>query len=128
MEIWHIVGIGLTATALSLLIKHERPDFAFLIALIAGVVIFFIVLDDVLKIIALITELARRAQVNTLFLATILKIVAVAYIADFAAQISRDAGESSIAGKIELGGKIVILLMAVPIIEALIETVLRLIP
>ncbi|CAM3599976.1 MAG: Stage III sporulation protein AD [Hydrogenibacillus schlegelii] len=128
MEIWQIVGIGLTATALSLVLKAERPAFAFFVVLVAGVMLFFLILDDVVKIVALLADLAQRAKVNTLFVATILKIVAVAYIADFAAQISRDAGEGSIAGKIELGGKLMILLMAVPIIEALIEAVLRLIP
>ncbi|MBE3594619.1 MAG: stage III sporulation protein AD [Candidatus Carbobacillus altaicus] len=128
MTIMQVVGVGLTATALALLVREERPLFAYFITLVATMIIFISVLSNVQKIIELIINLSQRAHVNALFTATILKIVAVAYIADFAAQISRDAGETSIAGKIELAGKVMILMMAIPILEAMIETVLALIP
>lgn len=76
----------------------------------------------------MVERLAVNANVNTVYVETILKIIGIAYIAEFAAQITKDAGQGAIASKIELGGKILILAMAIPILSVLIETVLQLIP
>jgi len=65
---------------------------------------------------------------NLVFLETILKIIGIAYIAEFGAQMTRDAGQGAIASKIELAGKVLILVMAVPIIQIIIETVIDLLP
>jgi stage III sporulation protein AD len=58
----------------------------------------------------------------------VLKIIGIAYIAEFGAQIVRDAGQESIASKIELAGKVLILVLAIPIISIIIETVMKLMP
>ena len=76
----------------------------------------------------MIEKMALNANVNLVYLETILKIIGIAYIAEFAAQITKDAGQGSMASKIELGGKILILAMAIPIITVLIETIIELIP
>lgn len=72
--------------------------------------------------------LAKQANVNMVYLETILKIIGVAYIAEFASQITKDAGQGTLASKIELAGKIIILAMAIPILTVMIETILNLIP
>lgn len=76
----------------------------------------------------MIEKMALNANVNIVYVETILKIIGIAYIAEFASQISKDAGQGSIASKIELGGKILILTMAIPILTVLIETIIQLIP
>lgn len=76
----------------------------------------------------MLQKIAIDANVNMIYLETILKIIGIAYIAEFGAQISKDAGQGAIASKIELGGKILILAMAIPILTAIIETVIGLIP
>lgn len=76
----------------------------------------------------MLQKMAVQAHVQTIYLETILKIIGIAYIAEFGAQISKDAGQGAIASKIELGGKILILAMAIPILTALIETILGLLP
>jgi stage III sporulation protein AD len=76
----------------------------------------------------MLRRIAVNAQVNLIYVETILKIIGIAYIAEFASQITKDAGQGTIASKIELGGKIVILAMAVPILTALIEMILNMIP
>lgn len=63
-----------------------------------------------------------------LYVKTILKVIGIAYIAEFTAQISKDAGFGSMAAKVELAGKIIILAMAVPILTALVETIIGLMP
>jgi stage III sporulation protein AD len=76
----------------------------------------------------MIERIAINANVNIVYVETILKIIGIAYIAEFAAQITKDAGQGAIASKIELAGKILILTMAIPILTVMIETIIKLIP
>ncbi|MED4127520.1 MULTISPECIES: stage III sporulation protein AD [Shouchella] len=128
MEIIQIVGLGLIATFLALIVKEQKPVFAFLLTLFVGSLIFLFLLDEIASVIQLINDLAVQANIHTVYLQTILKIIGIAYIAEFGAQISRDAGQAAIASKIELAGKIFILVLAIPIIKAVIEMILALLP
>ncbi|MFY0543267.1 stage III sporulation protein AD [Brevibacillus sp. H7] len=128
MEIVQIVGLGLVATILALVIKEQKPMFAFLLALMSGILIFYFLIDKIWEVIRILERLAVQADLNLVFLETILKIIGIAYIAEFGAQMTRDAGQGGIASKIELAGKVLILVMAVPIIQIIIETVIDLLP
>ncbi|GIP37614.1 stage III sporulation protein AD [Paenibacillus sp. J31TS4] len=128
MEIIQVVGIGLIATILILVLKGQSPLFAFLLAAFTGLAIFLFLLGKISSVIHVLQDLATKSEVSPVFLKTILKVIGVAYIAEFGAQIVRDAGQESIASKIELTGKILILAMAIPIISVIIETVVKLMP
>jgi stage III sporulation protein AD len=128
MEIIQIVGLGLIVTILSLIIKEQKPMFAFLLAAFTGILIFLFLIGKIASVIQVLEDLATKSSINMVFLKTILKIIGVAYIAEFGAQIVRDAGQESIAAKIELSGKILIMVMAIPIISVIIETVVKLLP
>lgn len=128
MEIVQIVGLGLVATILALVIKEQKPLFAFLLAVTSGVIIFAFLIGKISDVIRILERLAVHANLNMVFLETILKIIGIAYIAEFGAQMTRDAGQGAIASKIELAGKVLILVMAVPIIQIIIETVIDLLP
>lgn len=128
MEILQIVGIGIVATIVSMVVKEQKPIFAYLISIVTGVVIFLFVADQIWKVIYVLEKIVFQASIEMFYLETILKIIGIAYIAEFGAQITRDAGEGAIAAKIELAGKIIILIMAIPIIQAILETVIRLLP
>ncbi|WP_280146822.1 stage III sporulation protein AD [Bacillus velezensis] len=128
MEIVQIVGLGLIATFLSLIVKEQKPTFAFMIVVFSGCVIFLYLIDQIYDIIRMIEKIAVNANVNMIYVETILKIIGIAYIAEFGAQLTKDAGQGAIASKIELAGKILILVMAVPILTVIIETILGLIP
>ncbi|OJF16497.1 MAG: stage III sporulation protein AD [Bacillaceae bacterium G1] len=128
MDIVQIVGIGLMTTILAVILREQIPQFAFLLVAMVGLFIFLFLLDKIVQIIDLIRQLAQRTELNNIFLETILKIIGIAYIAEFGAQIARDAGEVGIGAKIELAGKIFILVMAIPIISIIVETVLKLLP
>ncbi|HBI03894.1 MAG TPA: stage III sporulation protein AD, partial [Paenibacillaceae bacterium] len=71
---------------------------------------------------------AAQANLNMIYLDTILKIIGIAYIAEFGAQVTRDAGQGAIASKIELAGKVLIMVMAIPILSLIVETIVRLLP
>lgn len=76
----------------------------------------------------MLEELALKANINLVYVQTVLKIVGIAYIAEFGAQIAKDAGQGAMASKIELAGKVLIMVMAIPIISVIIETIIGLIP
>ncbi|WP_307473251.1 stage III sporulation protein AD [Cytobacillus purgationiresistens] len=128
MDILKIVGIALIATFLALVVKEQKPNFAFLLVVFVGCTIFLYLIDQIYMIIHMIEKLAVNANVNMVYLETILKIIGIAYIAEFASQITKDAGQGAIAAKIEMAGKIFILAMAIPILTVLIETIIQMIP
>ncbi|MDF1507579.1 stage III sporulation protein AD [Robertmurraya sp. DFI.2.37] len=123
-----IVGIALVSTFLALIVKEQKPNFAFLLIVFVGCTIFLFLLDQIYAVIHMLEVIAVNAKVNIVYVETILKIIGIAYIAEFAAQITKDAGQGAIASKIELAGKILILAMAIPILSVLIETIIKLIP
>jgi len=123
-----IVGIGLIATFLVVLLKEHKSSVAFLLTVFVGCIIFLFLIDQISAILRMLQKVASDTNVNMVYFETILKIIGIAYIAEFASQISKDAGQGAIASKIELGGKILILAMAIPILTAIIETVIGLIP
>lgn len=128
MDMIQIVGLGLTATILALVVREQKPLFAFMLTLLTGAAIFLFVIGKISAVIGMLERLAVQSGIEMVFLKTILKIIGVAYVAEFGAQIVRDAGQESIASKIELAGKILIMFMAIPIITVIIETVMNLLP
>ncbi|EPY04792.1 stage III sporulation protein AD [Paenibacillus sp. E194] len=128
MEIIQVVGLGLLATILVLVVKEQKPMFAFIISTFAGIAIFLFLIGKIEVVIQVLEDLADRSGIQPIYLKTILKMIGIAYIAEFGAQIVRDAGQEGIASKIELAGKVLIMVLAIPIISVIIETVMKLLP
>jgi len=101
---------------------------AVLLSIVFAVVVFTFLMDKMASIIEVLKELTRRAEINYFFLTTILKILGVAYLAEFAASICIDAGEQAVAKKVEFAAKIIIGVLAIPIIVAILESLLELMP
>jgi stage III sporulation protein AD len=70
----------------------------------------------------------QKAEIKPVYFATVLKITGIAYIAEFGAEICNDAGESAIASKIELAGKVIITVLAVPIITSMLDLIMEIMP
>ena len=128
MEIAQVVGFGVFAAVIIIFIRQSRPDIAQLLSIAVGVVIVIYLLGYLNLIVTINTDLALEAEINTVFLRTLLRVIGVAYIAEFGAQVCRDAGEGSIAMKIEFAGKLIILVMAIPILIAVLEGIVNFIP
>lgn len=125
MEIAQVVGLAIVAVVVLLVIRRDRPEIAVMLSVVVGLVIFFMVAQRLAAVIDFLRDLAARARVDSLYLNTILKIVGIAYIAEIGAQVCRDAQETSVASKVELAGKVLILVLAMPIVMAILEAVLR---
>ncbi|KGX88846.1 stage III sporulation protein AD [Pontibacillus litoralis] len=128
MVIFQVVSFAMIASFIFILLKDQHASVAFVIVLFTGIVIFLVLIQPIAQVFGLLEYIAQKADVNGMYVETILKIIGIAYISEFGAQITRDAGLSSVASKIELAGKVFILVLAVPILTAVIETILRFIP
>ncbi|CEP66053.1 Stage III sporulation protein AD [Moorella glycerini] len=129
MEIFQIVGLALTATLIIVLVRQARGgDTALIISLVVGATIFLLLLDRIGTVVKVLVDLSERAGINQFYLNTILKIIGIAYVAEFGSQVCRDAGENAIASKVELAAKVLIMVLAIPIIVAILESIIRLLP
>ncbi|OWZ84028.1 stage III sporulation protein AD [Natranaerobius trueperi] len=128
MDIIQIVGFGFIATVLIVVVRQYKKELAVLLSMAAGIMIFLYLLSPLKSVLDILEELTLQADLDFAYFDTLLKIVGIAYITEFGAQVCKDADEGAMAKKIELGGKIAIMLMAVPLVVMILETVLTLLP
>ncbi len=128
MEIVKIIGIGLIALIIIIIVKQYRPEFTIYVSLIAGALILMLVFDKISEVINLLTSLSNKTAINNQFLILLIKITGIAFLTEFAVSICKDAGETAIASKMDMGGKVIIISMSIPIIASLLETVIQVLP
>ncbi|KXG76794.1 stage III sporulation protein AD [Thermotalea metallivorans] len=128
MEIFKIVGLGLIAAILSVVLRNQKPEISLQISIVTGLIIFIFIAARLTYVIEVLNLVARKIDVDLVYITTIFKIVGIAYVAEFGAQICRDAGESAIASKIEFAGKVLIMVLAVPILVAALNLLVKLMP
>ena len=128
MDVTNIIGVGLIALIIIIILRQYRPEFTIYVSLISGVIIFFLVSNQLFGIINILQDFANKASINSKFLGILLKITGIALLTEFAVSVCKDAGENAIASKIDLGGKVIIISVSIPIISALLETVIKILP
>ncbi len=125
MEIIKIIGVGLVALILIIIIKQYKPEFSLYISIVAGLIIFFLVMDKLSGIIDLLVNLSNKANINKDFIIILLKITGIAILSEFAISVCKDSGEAAIASKIDFGAKIIMVAISIPIIASLLEMILK---
>lgn len=128
MDIIKIIGIGLIALIIIVIVKQYRPEFVLYVSLMAGAFILMLIIDKMGAIIQLLTSLSNKTVINNEFLILLLKITGIAFLTEFTVSICKDTGETAIANKVDLGGKVIIISMSIPIIVSLLETILKILP
>ena len=127
-EIIKIIGIGLIALVIVVILKQYRPEYTIYVSIIAGVLILFFAMEKLSGIINLLQSISDKTYINKQFLGILLKITGIAIITEFAVSICADAGEKAIASKIEIGSKVIIIAMSIPIISSLLELIIEILP
>ncbi len=127
MEMGRIIALGLVGTVFAVLLKKENPQIALLITAVTGILIFGLVCTPLADLIALLRETAEKAGVGSGYFAVVLKVIGIAYLTQFGAQLCADAGESAVAAKIELAGKILMMTAAAPVLTGLLDMVIGLV-
>lgn len=128
MDIVKIIGIAFLALIIIIILKQYKPEFVIYVSILSGALILLMSLSKIEGIITLLENISSKTAVNGEFLSILIKITGIAFLTEFAVSICKDAGEVAIANKVDLGGKVIIIAISIPIISALLETVIKVLP
>lgn len=127
MDMGQIIALGIIGTVLSLVLKRENAQISLLVSITTGVLIFLVLCAPLGALVALLQETAEKAGVGSGYFGIVLKVIGIAYLAQFGAQLCADAGEGAIASKIEMAGKVLIMATSAPVLTSLLDMVMNLV-
>lgn len=127
MEVIKIVGVSIFAVIMIIILKNYRPEMALVLSIIAGIGIMLYAISKMSSVINVLNDLVSKSGVNTDFLLIIIKVIGIAYIVEFGKNVCIDAGQSSIATKLEMAGKVVIVVLTIPLISSLVNVLVGLV-
>ncbi|MBQ6685670.1 MAG: stage III sporulation protein AD [Firmicutes bacterium] len=122
-----VSALGLMGLCLTLILRQYDKEMSILISAVISIFLMLFVLEHLRSFLGLIDSYLKKIQGGSFYLSILVKVLLTAYTADFTAQLCKDAGETSIAGKVELAGKIIICILASPIIVSVLEMISKLI-
>jgi len=128
MNIFQIVGLGLICVFLIVVLEEQKSKFGMFITIAFGAMIFIAIFSQLNHILQSFQQFATQIRVNSVYMQTMFKVIGIAYLGEFAAEVCRDCGSNAIASKIELAAKIIILTLAMPVLLAILENILLLMP
>ncbi|MCI8421043.1 MAG: hypothetical protein HFE34_02005 [Clostridia bacterium] len=123
MDVFKIVGIAIVGCVCTLLLKNTQSQYAMLSSLATGIIILIIALSSFSKVILSFQAIIDKTGVNSSLFSSLLKIIGIGYITEYSQSVCDDLECASIGKKVSFAGKIAIFLLALPIIENLINTV-----
>ena len=116
-----ICAIGIAALIIISIVKTYKPEFTVEVTLCAGMILLYFIIDSLKYGFGFIADIYEDLSYGKEYFPIILKVLGIAYITEFAAAICQDAGEKSIASKVELAGKIAIFFAATPVFTSLLD-------
>ena len=125
-ELLKILAVALVTVFASILVKQTRPEIAMIISIAGSILIIVMIVDSLSSVLSSFYGIFQTTGVDTTLLTPLFKIIAIGYITEFGANICLDAGASSVADKVLFVGKLVILLVALPIVTTVIDMVVSL--
>jgi stage III sporulation protein AD len=128
MDIFKIIGVGLITSIAVLIIKQIKPEIAIVVGMAGGIIMILMLVDALTSIVSSFSSILKSSGLSGNVFSAVLKIIGVGYITEFSANLCADSGSTSIADKILLGGKIIILVISMPIISNIIEIISGLLP
>ena len=123
MDMLRIAMLGVAGVFLALLLKSHKPEYSIFLSLSVGVVIFLYAMDKMAVMIAYIRQLQSSLPIEGEYVGTILRMIGITYLAEFASNICKDAGYGAIASQLEIFAKLAILALSMPILFAFIQTI-----
>lgn len=126
--IFKILAIALITSIATMIVRPVRSDFAVMIALTGGVIILVMVLSFLTGIFDTLSNIIKTTGVSSGLYTLILKIIGIGYLIEFTAGVCSDTGNSGLGDKVLLGGKIIIMVMALPIVTSILQIIMELLP
>lgn len=128
MDFLKIVAIAIISAMLISLLKQSKPEIAVLLGVAVGIIVVILVVDELYEIILSFYNIAEISGIAGDVFALVLKIVGIGYLAEFSASVCADSGCNSIGDKILFSAKIVIMILALPIIKDLFLLIVEILP
>jgi stage III sporulation protein AD len=125
MDIVKVVAVGLITVVATIIVKQVKPEIAMLIVLAGSIVIIMLTVQMLQGVFGSFMSIFNKTGVSNSLFVPVLKIIGIGYLCEFGANLCVDGGCSSIADKILFCGKITILIIALPIINSVIDVVLE---
>lgn len=123
-----IVAVGLITCLATMILKPIRNDFAVVVGIAGGIIIVFLIISYLTGIVNVFKTIISSTGLDSSLYKLLLKIIGVAYLLEFTSSICSDTGNSSLGDKILLGGKVVLMVMALPIVVNILEIITGLLP
>ena len=123
MTLFKAAILWICAVIIALGFKSVKGEYSSLISLAAGGIIFSFILVKMDSMIQVIRQIGSYISINEQYIGILIRVIGISYICEFSSALCKDAGYASIASQIEMAGKLTILVMSMPIILALLDTV-----
>ena len=121
MDMTSIVALGIIGAALSVLLKQYHKEYAMVVSLVTGLLILFFIIGQLTPILEELQTLYQSSQEVQSYLPILFKSIGICFLTQIASDTCRDAGESAIASKVEMAGKIAVLLISLPLFRQILS-------
>lgn len=123
MDIVKAAALGVAAVLLALQFKQTKNEYGAYLSLAAGLIIFGYALSRLSIVVEAINKIAGFISIDSKYIMILMKVIGIAYICEFSANLCKDSGYSAVASQIEMAGKLSILVMSMPVIMSLLDTI-----
>ncbi len=121
MDIIQIIGVGLIGTILTIILKDYRQEYALITALITGAFVLIIITGQIEPVINIMDSMIYTAGMSGGYSQILFKTIGICFITEVAVDTCKDFGNTAIGKKLELAGKVAILIVAIPLFTSLLE-------
>lgn len=126
--VWKLAGFAIAVSVTALAVKSYRPELGQQIAVAAGLMFLLFAIGQLDQAYGMVRQWLSRYGLPQEFFSVIIKVTGVVYLIQFAADICRDCGETAMAGKVELAGRAIILVLCLPVIGSILELISSILP
>lgn len=123
-----IAALCVAGALICSVLRGYRPEMKLAVALATGLSATCLMLDGLGESVAALSSLAEQAFSGSQLRGILLRAAGVAAVAEFAARLCEDAGESALAGRIEMGGRVALTVLALPVLRELTGQLVGLLP
>lgn len=127
MEIMSLIGISVVGALICVVLKQYKPEYALAAAICTGIMILIFTVPELSEIFDLLKDMSKLGEIDMQYSEVVVKALGICIITQLASDTCKDCGQNAIASKVELVGKISVLVISVPVFAALAKTVQKLI-
>lgn len=120
-----VVAFSLVVMFLYLVLKENKSTVASMLLLVSGIIIYIFIFPYIKEIMAFVETMTESSGIDVTYIQIVMKIIAISYLATFCSVLCKDVGINTIATKVEFTAKIMILLLAMPIMKNVLDSILR---